>query len=1253
MSSNQETVDWNPTNGHPESASETPAEPSSELIRILDRYLIDLQSGQAPDRAQVLADHPELADQLASCLAGIDFIHRTTGLGVRDLRQPVQLGEFRILREIGQGGMGVVFEAEQTTLRRRVALKVLRFGVVADEGAMQRFGREAETVARMHHTNIVPIFAVGCDQGVHYYAMQFIEGRNLADVLSEAQANHAPLSPHDVASWGLQATEALEYAHRRGVIHRDVKPSNLLLDSEGVVWLTDFGLAKRADEATLTVAGTLMGTPRYMSPEQAQSVRHPIDHRTDIYSLGASLYELATGQPVFEASTPIGVIHHILANEPVPPRQIRPALSRDLETVILTCLSKNPARRYPSAQALADDLRAVLDARPIQARRVGLVEKSVRWLKRQRRTVGVAAAAAVAAVLLASGAALGWTAYTRSQLANLGLTTNEPHLAAEILQAETGESIVPGVSLPTRQPLDLPAGAYRVRLSAPEKPTETYDLRLFQGESRSFDVRLGESQLWEPLDESTFQPLILVEDAGTTSIVQLVSQKFRRLDGATGALLWEFDPTAPFHDTRTNSVQIPESSRSEFNRQIHGFELIRANGMNLKPALVQPLPDLDADGAGDLVWAGRNAPALWAFSGKPDEKGQGRELWLFKADGGGAVVGRPAVLDVDDDGTPDLIATFQVNAQFWIEAVSGRSGSSLWRFDPPAQSSLNSRNAPQLSAHTARLGTSDRIIIARGEGLAILDKASGKLLWEHTVGGQIVCDPILKDLDADGNPDALLVVQGTQGQRLVAVSPSRRAELWSRALQASRPVGGTAGSESDPDWPLVVDLDGNGAAEVIVPASTTLGAANWTGVEALRGTDGEPLWRQRVRTPFSPAQVDRMIAGPDLDGDGHRELFVTLVASEKGRSYRPEASLYVDAISGRDGRRLWWWRRPTSENGDKLGPLRWWGPGTDGWPQLLVTLVSWPDKPASVLILSAGTGALVEELPEAFNPRPADFDGDGILDLGYSTTESGNIQVGQNRFHALRGHPPVSWARLGLFEPAPDLNADGLEDLVEAGNDRMSAISGRDGHLLWVSDQSARSDRLHGRWSLVPKPTFTPGSPHDSETRADLDKDGTPDLLVGLTGGISSNQLDPAEVPIPLRVISGRSGQQLWAAKSIASPDNSAQPIFARPKSARLLDLDADGSLDVATIVHFERYSSPRLDQLWLVIFSGRDGRVKWKQQLFEGASHWCVQHRPEPLSSAPGRVSGRRLDSRPRGGSPLAGQGRSLQRGDPGLWRP
>ena len=237
------------------------------------RPLYDRSPGRSRRRSPAtLRGSPELAGQLDACLGGIEFIHRATGPATDT---PPTLGEFRIIREFGRGGMGVVYEAEQTSLRRHVALKVLRFGVVADLDAMNRFRREAETVARLHHTNIVPIFAAGCEHGVHYYSMQFIEGRSLADVLAESR-RASPISSDDVAHWGLQAAEALAHPSR-GVIHRDIKPSNLLLDPDGVVWLTDFGLAKRMDEATLTVHGTLMGTPRYMSPEQAASLQQPVD----------------------------------------------------------------------------------------------------------------------------------------------------------------------------------------------------------------------------------------------------------------------------------------------------------------------------------------------------------------------------------------------------------------------------------------------------------------------------------------------------------------------------------------------------------------------------------------------------------------------------------------------------------------------------------------------------------------------------------------------------------------------------------------------------------------------------------------------------------------------------------------------------------------------------------------------------------------------------------------------------------------
>ena len=207
-----------------------------------------------------------------------------------------RLGDFEIVGEVGRGGMGVVYEAQQLSLKRKVALKVLCFAGVADQDAMERFQCEAETVAQLHHTNIVPIFAIGEQKGVFYYAMQFIEGRSLAAVLEQSQEEAVPLDLAEAARWTLQAAEALAHAHQRNVIHRDVKPSNLILDPAGEVWLTDFGLAKRMDDAALKITGALLGHRADMSPEQAFAAKQPVDERTDIYSLGAYLVRVGHGQ---------------------------------------------------------------------------------------------------------------------------------------------------------------------------------------------------------------------------------------------------------------------------------------------------------------------------------------------------------------------------------------------------------------------------------------------------------------------------------------------------------------------------------------------------------------------------------------------------------------------------------------------------------------------------------------------------------------------------------------------------------------------------------------------------------------------------------------------------------------------------------------------------------------------------------------------------------------------------------------------
>ena len=369
-----------------------------------------------------------------------------------------QLGDFRIIREIGRGGMGVVYEAEQVSLGRHVALKVLPQQALAGSSNLQRFRLEARAAARLHHTNIVPVFGVGEQDGLHYYAMQFIPGQGLDVVFAKLRAG-ASSEPHDhalgdprpaqravpgrrgtwraqgrqvapppvparssgparpaattssfrasrcqrfrprtaripskpsgneaeapyyrsIARVGLQVAEALAYAHSQGILHRDIKPSNLLLDAKGTVWVTDFGLAKAEGSDALTQTGDLVGTLRYMAPERFDGWSDP---RSDLYSLGVTLYELLTLRPLFDEPNRARLIKRVTHELPPAPRKLQPRIPRDLETIVLKAIAKEPAQRYASAEAMAEDLRRFLADRPVKARRTSGAERLWRWSRR-------------------------------------------------------------------------------------------------------------------------------------------------------------------------------------------------------------------------------------------------------------------------------------------------------------------------------------------------------------------------------------------------------------------------------------------------------------------------------------------------------------------------------------------------------------------------------------------------------------------------------------------------------------------------------------------------------------------------------------------------------------------------------------------------------------------------------------------------------------------------------------------------------
>ncbi len=358
---------------------------SEDLFREL---LSRRESGENVDPEEYYTRYPELEGELRSLFAKfdagaadmIDLLGNPNGTA--ENRTPQVIGDYRIIREIGKGGMGAVYEAEQISLKRKVALKLLPHHLSFSDEAVQKFRREAEAGGRQSHPGIVAIHAIGEHEGVHFIAQELVDGgRTLADFIFESrQKTELPASYYrKVAVLFVELAEALQHAHNRGVVHRDMKPSNILLSTDGTPKVTDFGLAKVEDALALSRTGDFAGTPYYMSPEQAMSRRIGIDHRTDIFSLGATLYETLTFARAFDGDSSRQVLEKITLSDPPDPRRIRSKTPRDLAVICLKALEKKRKRRYQTMNELADDLRRFLNNEPVLAKPAGLSRRAAKW----------------------------------------------------------------------------------------------------------------------------------------------------------------------------------------------------------------------------------------------------------------------------------------------------------------------------------------------------------------------------------------------------------------------------------------------------------------------------------------------------------------------------------------------------------------------------------------------------------------------------------------------------------------------------------------------------------------------------------------------------------------------------------------------------------------------------------------------------------------------------------------------------------
>ncbi|MCY2968230.1 MAG: protein kinase, partial [Planctomycetota bacterium] len=583
------------------------------------------------------------------------------------------VGDYEVIGEIARGGMGVVYKARQVTLNRVVALKMLLSGQLAGPDDIARFQTEAQAAAQLDHPGIVPVFEIGRHQSFHYIAMAYIDGRSLA-----AQVAQGPMQPRDAAELVKTIANAVQYAHERGVIHRDLKPANILIDSAGRPRVTDFGLAKlNQNSSDLTGTGQVLGTPSYMPPEQASGDLKSIAVTADVYSLGAILYCLLVGRPPFQAATIHDTLSQVITQEPVPPRQLNWLVPRDLQTIVLKCLEKHPARRYSTAADLVADLDRFLKGDPILARPVSFAGRMVRQLVKHHKVV----AAMVVPVVTLLGAILAYLGYHRWQ--RCWLTVSGSGMA-EIYQ-NGGTSAVAKFSLPVVEEIAIPSGEYRIRYFGSQEPDETFLLTLRRGvhhaisppkrERDATSLSLRQREILPKPD-----PFAAKSDARRVmmSADGMELERWHRLP-------WTEGSATLLYTSQRASLVVPKRGDSSWDVP---FSIPETQNCEVSP---HKIGDLTGDGLPDCFFVGTNNSEVFAFlvSGA-----DGQLVWKSTAlKLGGQWHGDVICHDLNADGHADALLwippsdavndvvddTFVPNCT--LVAISGVDGAVLWRHE--------------------------------------------------------------------------------------------------------------------------------------------------------------------------------------------------------------------------------------------------------------------------------------------------------------------------------------------------------------------------------------------------------------------------------------------------------------------------------------------------------------------------------------------------------------------------------------------
>ena len=1198
--------------------------PSAKVAAILDQYLEDIQNGRACSREELLKKHPGIEDLLSEYLSSIEMV---AGLAGEDELLSKSLGDFEIVSAIGAGAMGVVYRANQASLKRQVALKVLRYTVVGEQ-ATKRFEREAELVATLRHPHIVPIYTTGKEEGSHYLAMRLIDGPSLSEWSAEEDVQRDPKA---IAKWGAQVASALDHAHQKDVIHRDVKPSNLLLEDDHV-WLSDFGLARRFDDLRMSMTGAMLGTPNYMSPEQAAPARHPVDRRSDIYSLGATLFELLTGRCVFVADTPHAVLAQVIAEEPPRLREVLPDASRDLETILLKCLEKDPSDRYQNAQQLAEDLEAFAEDRSIKARRPSLVERFSRWKRSNRKAVSWALSAASAAVVMLCVLVAGWISWNNSQFGELNIQSEEGPIVGRLIDAKGNPT--PVFTIPTEHPMPVKQGDYTLQTWASGKMGVNQHFSIDRSEVTDVDLQMFDDTVFP---ERTVQGVPAVLPLGDRDdLIFFNNQGLTRVDGRTGKERW----TAQADDF----VKAVNSDSKGKLKRTFGWRFDGLHSYDQKsqlPSVTHGFPDINADGQPDVLIANHSHPSLLSFDGK-----SGELLWHYvatptktsskeKRPYSGAIHSPRPIGDIDGDGVLDFAIYFcsGKNVQQWLDAISGKTGKRIWRKQLPAklvaQASYNLSTFCQMNAIF---------------GPSNWDGGYRGTYYQPGYPRTVVAWPPMAMAGPKGSDEFLLLVCGSklmvchaktgeatdfnQGEPLElgfapAVEPKLipaalgQSALGQAALGQEKPIGVLlceivsipdsnkrtkpvtrfsmrsleTGEEqwrfdaacdlnwtgTKPDWPLVADLSGDAVPEILIADGADLendihsGATRQGSLQVLNARTGEPLWDKRdvAKIRCRDRQVQHLLTGPDADGDFIDDVYVvsTMVARDFGLT---GTSIYVDILSAASGKRI---RTTKSEvpvfdhrlPGFELERPFFLGSGSDGHPRLVVaTRRSFSTRSTRHSTVLLSTGTgEVTNVGDGLE-YPLQADGDGD---------------GQQDLFLIK---PSNRRRInGAGQLLSIKSNGGREQTLAKGQYLPIDDVDRDGvrDLLnmktWQTISGATGRQLR-QWSLRPQEYRRITMLDD-----DIDGDEVKDFL--MTEGSYTMDKRPRFVGL----VSGQTGELLWK-KRFHSPERHS----FRNLSARCEDMNGDGVKDVVWLVGSD--TTMDLFDVRVECLDGRSGTNHW-----------------------------------------------------------